>query len=333
MTSKDIHHLARSVTAAVVLGATIMLMFLGALHSPEPNGVEVALVGPREMTSAVAEQIDAHAPGAFEFEYVDDEEDAREDVLEQDVVAAFAPGPETSHLIIAGASGALSENALTTIFRAASENAGGTLEVEDVAPLKTGDRAGLSPFLITIATLLPSIILAVLLTLVFGRAASARARLGAAATGSGLLALTGALVADPILDALSGSFWALFGALWLLSFAVTGVALAFHRLLGAAGLGLAFLILLVVGMPTAGGAVGPNFIPDGFQLFTLVTPAGESVPLVRKLIYFEQASVGLEIALLATWCALAAFVLLLPTRRNRVPAEGHEAHSAAAPGN
>jgi hypothetical protein len=328
----DIHHLMRAVTAAVVVGATIMLMFLGALHSPEPNSVEVALVGPREMTSSVAEHIDAQAPGAFDFEYVDDEQEARDDVLEQEVTAAFAPDPETSHLIIAGASGALSQNALTAIFRAASEGVGGTLEVEDVAPLDSGDRAGLSPFLITVATLLPSIVLAILIALVFGRTASAHARLATAAVGSGLLALTGALVADPILGALTGTFWALFGALWLLSFAVTGVALALHRILGIAGLGLAFLVLLVAGMPTAGGAVGPNFIPDGYQLFSLVTPAGEAVPLVRKLVYFDQASVGRELALLATWGAAAALVLLLPARRTH-PSQQAELSSAAAADN
>ena len=312
---KHVHQLGRAVVAAVVLGSIIVLMFLGALHSPEPNDVEVALVGPKESTSMVGSRLEAAAPGAFELTYVEDEAVARQDVLELETTAAFVPGPTESRLILAGASGALSKNALTEAFEQAAESGGGTLVVEDLTPLPSGDRAGLSPFLLTMGTLLPSFALAALVVIGGARAAPVRATITALAVGSGLLALVNACVVDPLLGALDGNFWGVVGALWLLSFSVAGVMLALHRVLGVAGLGVTVLAFLVAGMPTAGGAIGPNFIPEAFQVFTLATPAGEAVPLLRKLVYFDEAPIALELGLLSAWAAFAAFVLLIPRRR------------------
>lgn len=307
--------LARAVTAAVVVGTIVVLMFVGALHSPEPNDVAIAIAGPEEVAAAVGERIDDAEPGAFDIEYAEDADAAVEAVMEQDVTAALVPGESESRLYLAGANGAMAEDALATAFTRATEAGGGRLVVEDLAPLPVGDRAGLAPFLLTMATLLPSLVLAIAIAVEGGRVASARARLVAALTGSGVVALVNAIVADPMLGALEGNFWGVFGTMWLLSFSVAGVALALHRLAGVPGLGLTFLTFLVIGMPVSGAAVGPQFIPDGFQQFTLAFPAGETVPLLRKIVYFPDAPIGLELGLLLGWAALAALVLLAPGRR------------------
>jgi hypothetical protein len=315
-----IHHLGRAITAAAALGAVIILMFLGALHSPEPNDVTVALVGPEDQTSVVGTRLEAAAPGAFDIEYVENEDVARDDIRELEATAAFVPGPSESRLLLAGASGAMSQNALTAIFGQAADAGGSELVVEDLVPLPSGDRVGLSSFLLTMGTLVPSLAMAALVTLGGGRDVSPRIQLAAVAVGTGLLALTGAVVADPVLGALEGNFGGVFGALWLLSFSVAGMALALRRFIGPAGLGLTLLAFMIAGMPTAGGAVGPSFIPEGFQVFTLATPTGEAVPLLRKLVYFDEAPVGLEVGLLAAWAALAVLLLLLPGRPASAPA-------------
>lgn len=315
--------LGQAVTAAVVVGAVVVFTFVGALHSPEPNDVPIAIVGPKEVTTALGERIDAAAPGAFDIEYAEDAEAAKWDVIEQEVTAALVPGASESYLYLAGANGAMSENILSRAFTRAIEAGGSDLVVEDLAPLAGGDRAGLSPFLLTMATLLPSLVLAIAVAVEAGRLASPRARLTAAVAGSGVLALVNGIAADPVLGALEGNFWGVFGTMWLLSFSVAGSALALHRLVGVPGLGLAFLMFLVIGMPVSGAAIGPHFIPEEFQVFTLAFPAGEAVPLLRKVVYFPDASIGLELGLLVGWSALAALVLLAPSRRRREEARDH----------
>jgi hypothetical protein len=310
-----LHQLTQAVIGSAVLGCIIVLMFLGALHSPEPNDVKLAIVGPEKVTVAVGESIEAAAPGAFDIEYRQDVEAAREDVKSQDLIAAFVPGKSDSQLYLAGANGALSKGALTEVFGKAAESSGTNLVVEDLVPLPAGDPAGLSPFLLTIATMLPSLVLAGLIGLRAGSQVSGSAKLLAVLVGSGCLALINALVVDPIHGALEGNFWGVFGAAWLLAVAVAGIALALHRLIGIAGIGIAALFLIIVGMPVAGAAIGPSFIPEGFQALTLTLPVGEAVPLIRKIVYFDGASLGLELSLLCGWAALAALMLLTPGRR------------------
>lgn len=321
--------LVRAVVAALVVGTVVVFMFVGALHSPEPNDVPVTIVGPEEVAAGVGERIEAAAPGAFEIEYAEDPQAAQQQVREQEVLAALVPGEPESHLYLAGANGGLAENILSASFARAAEAGGSTLVVEDLAPLPEGDRAGLAPFLLTMATLLPSLVLAIAIAVEAGRRASPRARLAAALIGSAAIALVNATAADPVLGALEGSFWGVLGTLWLLSFGVAGAALALHRLAGVPGLGLAFLLFLVVGMPVSGAAVGPHFVPEGFQVFTLAFPAGETVPLLRKVVYFEDAPFGLEVGLLLTWAVGAALVLLAPGRRTAVAVADRHPEPAA----
>jgi hypothetical protein len=322
--------LARAVTAAVAVGAVVVFMFVGALHSPEPNDVPITIAGPDQVTAAVGERIDAAAPGGFDIEYAEDPEAAKREVLEQEAMAVLVPGEPESRLYVAGANGGLSKNILSSAFTRATEANGGALAVEDLAPLPDGDRAGLAPFLLTMATLLPSLVLAIAIAVGAGRLASPRARFAAALLGTGVLALVNAIAADPVLGALEGSFWGVFGVVWLLSFSVAGVALALHRLAGIPGLGLAFLMFLVIGMPVSGAAVGPHFVPEGFQAFTLAFPAGETVPLLRKIVYFEDAPIGLELGLLLAWAAFAAVVLLAPGRLRRSTVPDHDVAPATA---
>ena len=155
----------RIVVGVSLLGSLIALTFLGALHSPGPNGVDLAVVAPRPVAAELADRLKAADEDAFDVTPFGSIESARRAILHREVDAAFAPGPGTSTLLVAGAGGAMGKANLTDMFRGLTAASGGSLEVEDVRPSPAEDRAGLSPFLLTVSLLIPSLLLGVALCL------------------------------------------------------------------------------------------------------------------------------------------------------------------------
>jgi hypothetical protein len=130
--------------------------------------------------------------------------------------------------------------------------------------------------------------------------------------------------------ALAGAYLPVAGVGALLSAAVSLPALGLHRALGRPGLALAALLFVVFGLPATGGAVGPWFIPDSFQLFSPLLPAGEAIAAVRNAAYFDGAATAAPLWSLAAWAAAGALVLLLPGRR-AVPAPASARRPARVP--
>lgn len=318
MKSNGVVHVIRPIIGAVVVSSIVAFMFLGALHSPEPQEIDVALAGPDAATRPLGERLMTKAPDAFELHYFESVEDAREGILTRDYAAALDVSETEPRLLIASAGGALGTNVLRSMFEGAAAESGQTMQVEDLVPLHDGDRAGLSPFLTTMATVLPALILAALIA-VTAAGLPVTSKLISLTMGTGLIGLTSALFADPIFGALTDNFWGVFGAAWLLALSVSAAGLALHRLVRGPGIALAALMFVVFGLPVSGAAVGPDFIPEGFGAFALAFPTGEAASLLRSIAYFPDASIGLELTLLASWSAVAVLVMLIPERNRLRP--------------
>ena len=244
--------------------------------------------------------------------------DAVTAIRDREVAAAYVPASPQPELLVAGANGAMQVSTLTAVFGSAARSSGSDLVVSDIVPVPDDDRAGLSPFLLVVSLTIPALILAILVTILGGRAGlRPRGRVGAVLLGAVVVALVNTAVADFALDALTGDFWAVFGVAALTVFAISSATLALQRLLGVAGLALAFTLFLVIGMPATGAAVGPAYLPGVLRAVTLALPAGEAVPAVRSVQYFDGASSATALWLLAAW-SLAATLVLLAAPRIRV---------------
>lgn len=332
--SHGLRAVARVVVGVSLLGSLIALTFLGALHSPKPNGVDLGVVAPSPVASALADKLDAAVEDAFDVTTFTTAEAARSAVLDREIDAAFAPGPQASTLLVAGAGGAIGKTNLTELFRGITAEMGGSLQVEDVRPLPANDRAGLSPFLLTVSVLIPSLLLGVALCL-GAPGASGRQRLVGSIVGACLLGLLNTAVADFVFGTLTGHYWALAGVAALTSLAISAPIIALHWLLGVPGIGVGALLFLVLGMPTTGAAIGPDYIPEAFQVFTTTFPAGEAIPVIRNIAYFDAADISTNVLLLTCWALASAAVLLLWRPRNSGPTalpsapEGRRARATA----
>ncbi|HET9124442.1 MAG TPA: hypothetical protein VFN65_06115, partial [Solirubrobacteraceae bacterium] len=241
--------------------------------------------------------------------------------------AALLIDPRSSRdrLLVASGGGA----ALTSAVEAAVariERAGHrTVAFHDVVPLQPGDYRGLSGFYATVGWLVSGYLLASLLGIASGaRVSTVRSvgsRLLILALYSLAAGLGGSLVIDTLLGAQTGHLLALAGVGALLVFAAGAVTIALQELVGIIGIGLAILLFVVLGNPSAGGAYQLPLLPGFWRAIGDALPNGAGVDTIRRIVYFGAHGITAHLALLGGYCALATAAALgvAAARSRRTP--------------
>lgn len=313
--------LIRLVIAITLVGSLFAFAYLGALHSPEPNDIDLGVVGSPAQRTAVADALEAGTGAeAFKVSGYATGDEARDAVMDRDIVAAVVVSDQSWELLVAGAGGAMAKSNIEQVGASVASAHQADLVVTDLAPLPADDRAGLSPFLLVVSILIPSVLMGVIFS-VIASGSPGRAKLSAAAVAGALLGAINTLVADMVYGALNGHYWELSAFATLVSWAISLPIIAAHRLVGPPGIGLVALLFMVVGVPATGAAIGPDYIPDFFQYLTFVFPAGEAIPAVRNIVYFNSADVGLSIALLSMWAGASAVILAVTPQNTAARSE------------
>jgi hypothetical protein len=174
--------------------------------------------------------------------------------------------------------------------------------VQDLRPLPATDRRGLSPLFTVVGTLIPSLVFGVLLS-VFGRALPARVRWCAVLAYALLAGLVVAFDVDVLVGALQGHFAGIAVVSALLALAVGAAAHGLGHLGGPAGIVVAILMLLLLGVSSAGGAVSYEFEPGFYGAVSQLLPPGAALTAVRNVEYFDWAATLGPLLILAAWAA------------------------------
>ncbi|MGW7193460.1 DUF3533 domain-containing protein, partial [Streptomyces sp. NPDC054838] len=142
---------------------------------------------------------------------------------------------------------------------------------------------------------------------------SARAviRLGSLLLYSITAGLLGTVIAGPVLGALPGSVPALWGLGTLVVFAVGAITLAFQGVAGVVGIGLAILLVVVLGNPSAGGAYPYPLLPPFWKAIGPALPPGAGTYAARSITYFRGNDAGPAMLVLAAWAVLGSAVTLV----------------------
>ncbi len=120
--------------------------------------------------------------------------------------------------------------------------------------------------------------------------------------------LVAAVNVDDLVGALEGEFLGLALVSGLLALAVGAAAHGLARLGGPAGMAVAVLTLLLVGVSATGGAVGYQFEPGFYSAISQLLPPGAAVTAVRNIEYFDWAATLAPLAVLGAW-AIGGFAL------------------------
>ena len=316
---------AEAIVRPLLGGLLLLLALIGligtAIKNPQPHDIHVGVVGPAAAIEQISGGFESKAPGAFQFTSYGSVDAARAAIDARSIDGVLVLGAGGPRLIVAGATGdtvtGVITGALTNAFQAQSQ----TVTVETVHPFASGDAHGLILFFVVLAVVISTLVAQALVGL--RSDIGLGARLVMLAVYAVLAPLVGMGTAAWIADGYGSGFWTAAGLVGLGSAAIGAVVAGSARLLGTAGVGLAALLVVLLDLVASGGPIGSQLLPDFYRWLAPGMPAGQLYNAVRGALYFDNAGLGMPIAVLSAWLA-GGLVLMalgeLVARRTRARA-------------
>ena len=309
-----------------VLGLQVLFIvsYVGALHSPSPSRVPFDLVAPSAVAGPLSSELNGLPGRPLSVSVTGTAAQARGGVLNRDVYGALVVSTATAAprdtLYVASGGGAALSNVLKGLIGAAEARQHRSLTVADLAPApQAKDFDGLSSFYLVVGWSVGGYLCASLLSISAGAKPSNRRR---AVTRTGAMALyavaggiVGAVIVGPVLGALPGSTWAMAGLGALVVFSVGMFTLALQALTGIVGIGLAVLVVVIAGNPSAGGAFPWPMLPPFWRAIGPWLPPGAGTWTARSIAYFHGNAVLTSLLVLSAYAVAGAAVTLLFTLR------------------
>ncbi|AZQ33745.1 DUF3533 domain-containing protein [Streptomyces cyaneochromogenes] len=305
------------VTGVVILHLLFIASYVGALHDPKPKDVPFGVVAPQVAAQQTVTRL-ANLPGdPLNPRALPDAATARAQILNRDIDGALLINPSgtTDTLLVATGGGRVLATTLENLVSALEKSEARTLRTIDAAPADPQDANGLSSFYLTVGWCVGGYLCASIMTISSGagRPTPRRSviRLIAMALVAIVGGLGGALIVGPVLNALPGSIAALWGLGALIIFAVGAATLAFQAIFGMAGIGLVILIIVILGNPSAGGALPPPLLPPFWRDIGPALPPGAGTWATRSIAYFNGNDMTSALLVLSAWAAAGIVVTLL----------------------
>lgn len=83
------------------------------------------------------------------------------------------------------------------------------------------------------------------------------------------------------------------------------------EIMGNAGLGIAAVMLILLGNPLSGLSSAPEMLPNGWGFFGQLLPPGATGTLLRNLTFFDGHAIGLSVGVLATYVIVGLILFFL----------------------
>jgi hypothetical protein len=312
------------VIGVLALQVAFIASYLGAFHDPTPHRADVAVAAPSvQAAQQAAGRLNALDGDPIRATVVASDDAARQAVRNRDAYGAYVVGSGAGdQLYVSSAEGAAISQALTVVFTQVEKQQSRTLSTTDLVPAGQGDARGLSAFYLAVGWVVGGYLVAAILGISAGERPADRQRglirLGALALYSVASGLLGAFVAETVLSALSGEFWplALFGM--LVVFAVGAFTMGIQTVTGIVGIGIAVLLFVVVGNPSAGGAYPAPLLPTFWRAIGWLFPPGAGTHGIRSIVYFDGAALGQDLLVLAVWAVVGAGLVVLVSGRRKI---------------
>ncbi|MEV6327233.1 DUF3533 domain-containing protein [Streptomyces sp. NPDC051909] len=314
------------VVGVLALQLLFIASYVGALHNPRPTDVPFGVVAPQQVSTVLMERLEKLPGDPLDPRTVTDAAEARDQILNRDIDGALIVDPRgrTDTLLVASGGGTVLSSALEKMFTQVEAANQRTIRTVDVAPASPQDFDGLSAFYLVVGWCVGGYICAAILAISAGaRPANphrAVIRLGVLALYAVLGGLGGAVIVGPILGALPGSVAALWGLGALVVFAVGAATLALQSLFGIVGIGLAILLIVVAGNPSAGGAFPLPMLPPFWKAIGPALPPGAGTWAARSIAYFKGNDMTASMLVLSAWAVVGAAVTLVMSTLKRQPA-------------
>ena len=315
---KDAVTLRASLLVIGVVGLQLLFIasYVGALHNPKPRDVSFGVVAPQVTAEQTVARLKRLPGSPLAPRAVSDAATARRQILNRDIDGALVIDPRGTKdtLLVATGSGTVLATTLETITSSLERTEQRTVRTVDVAPASTQDFDGLSSFYLVVGWCVGGYLCASILAISTGaRPANPRRamiRLIVMALVAIVGGLGGAVIVGPVLGALPGSVMAFWGLGALITFAVGAATLGLQGVFGVVGIGLAILLVVIAGNPSAGGAFPLPLLPPFWNAIGPALPPGAGTWVARSIAYFKGNAVTGPLLVLSAW-ALAGIVVTL----------------------
>ena len=314
---------AQTILPPLVGGLLILVALIGligtAIKNPQPHDIRVGLVGPAPALQQISTAFASNAPGAFAFTNYASEDAARAAIDDRSVDGALVLTAAGPRLIVAGAAGDAVTGVITGAFSNIFKAQGQTLTVETVHPFASVDPHGLILFFVVLAVVVSTLVAQA----GFGLRSNSGfgLRLIVVVVYAVLAALVGMGMAWLIAGDYGSGFWVATALVALGSAAVGAVVAGSARLLGAPGVVLAAIIVVLLDLVSSGGPLGSNLLPDFYRWLAPGMPVAQLYSAMRSALYFDNGGIGIPVAVLSAWLAggllLMALAELIRSRSHR----------------
>lgn len=288
------------------------LLMTGMTTDIAPRDMQVAIIGTGDDIESTAQDLDEQSDGAFEVSVISSTDEARTQVLEKDVRAAFDPSDGT--LYLAGVNGAQVTSAVTGFFSTVAEQFGVDLSTEDLQPLEDGDPSGSAGMYLALGAILGGFMTAIILSLM--------------PVGSKIRLLLGLVMPAVFATGMIVCGWAVFGIfsgvailpwamLYLLSLTCLAVTVGFMLLLGPVAMPIAILLCTMLGMSSAGISAPVDMISPFYAAMHTWVFSAQGIQGVQESLYFEDASLTGPVLVMLAWLVGGVLLTVAGTVRQK----------------
>ncbi|MGW0008439.1 DUF3533 domain-containing protein [Streptomyces tendae] len=307
------------VLGVIALQLLFIASYVGALHDPRPKDVPFGVVAPGAAAAAgrTVDRLERLPGSPLDPRTVADEASARRQIMNREIDGALIMNPEGGRdtLLVASGGGTVLATTLEGIVGKAEQAERRTVRVVDTAPASPHDFDGLSSFYLVVGWCVGGYLCASILAISTGaRPANPRRaaiRLIVMALVAIVGGLGGAVIVGPILGALPGSVVDLWGLGALITFAVGAATLALQGVFGIVGIGLAILLVVIAGNPSAGGAFPLPMLPPFWKAIGPWLPPGAGTWTARSIAYFKGNDVTASLLVLWAWAVAGTVITML----------------------
>ena len=300
---------------AIVMGSLFVASYSLALGDPVPRHIETALVGDPAEHASTVDAVQRVADGGLVIRDYASVPDALHAMDEQKVYAALDLTSSTPTLYVASAAGASVARVLDQV--AIDDPA---VHVVDTRPLGTHDPNGVEIFYLMLVATIVGFITVFQVGANAGTISPRRwiAFVAGLAVGASLVFT---LVDGVLLRRLTLPLFESWGILALHILAVASFCSLMVMLIGRWAIVPTWLLFVVLGNSSSGGAVAPPLLPAPFAFVSQWLPSGATVTALRNAVYFPTWQHLQPIAVLATWAVvLFAAMAVVSHRLDKSPA-------------
>ncbi|KRD16281.1 MULTISPECIES: hypothetical protein [unclassified Streptomyces] len=305
------------VVGVVALHLLFIASYVGALHDPKPKDVPFGVVAPGAAARQTVARLEKLPGSPLDPRTVADAATARKQIMNREIDGALivSPSGATDTLLVATGGGKVLAATLVTLATTLEKSEARTLRTLDVVPADREDANGLSSFYLAVGWCVGGYLCASIMVISSGAGSSTPRRavirlLAMVAVGI-VGGLGGALIVGPVLGALPGGVAAYWGLGALIIFAVGAATLAFQGVFGLAGVGLVILLVVILGNPSAGGALPPPLLPPFWRAIGPALPPGAGTWAARSIAYFQGNDMTAALLVLSAWAVGGVVVTLL----------------------